>query len=79
MNIQRDSTNQTGESKMRREFDIGMLENLAKRYRRRRLMKRRMALLSVLVLLGPPIVFAWRVVPLPEEVRRRIHHHHGAH
>ena len=36
---------------MRREFDIGMLENLAKRYRRRRLMKRRMALLSVLVLL----------------------------
>ena len=35
--------------------------------------------LSVLVLLGPLIVFAWRVIPLPEEVRRRIHHHHGAH
>ncbi len=35
--------------------------------------------LSVLVLLGPMIVFVWRVIPLPEEVRRRLHHHHGAH
>ena len=34
---------------------------------------------SVLVLLGPMIVFAWRVIPLPEEVRRRLQHHHGVH
>ena len=35
--------------------------------------------LSVLILLGPLIVFVWRVIPLPEEVRLRLHHHHGAH
>lgn len=39
----------------------------------------RVYFLSVLVLLGPLVVFVWRVIPLPEEVRRRLHHHHGAH
>ena len=35
--------------------------------------------LSALLLLGPLAVFVWRVVPLPEEVRLRLHHHHGPH
>ena len=34
--------------------------------------------LSVLVLLAPLVVFVWRVIPLPEEVRIRIRHHHEA-
>ena len=34
--------------------------------------------LSVLVLLAPLVVFVWRVIPLPEEVRLRIRHHHEA-
>lgn len=35
--------------------------------------------LSALVLLAPLVVFVWRVIPLPEEVRRGIACHHGAH
>ena len=34
---------------------------------------------ALLVVLSPLVVFVWRVIPLPEEVRRRIHHHHSAH
>jgi hypothetical protein len=33
--------------------------------------------LEVLVLLAPLSVFVWRVIPLPEEVRARIRHHHA--
>ena len=35
--------------------------------------------LSVLVLLAPLLVFVWRVIPLPEERRRALRHHHGTH
>ena len=33
----------------------------------------------LLVLLSPLVVFVWRVIPLPEEVRLRLGHHHGQH
>ena len=33
--------------------------------------------LEVLVLLAPLVVLVWRVIPLPEEVRARIRHHHA--
>jgi hypothetical protein len=33
----------------------------------------------VLVLLAPLLAFVWRVIPLPEERRLALRHHHGTH
>ena len=35
--------------------------------------------LGVLVLLAPLVALVWRVIPLPEEVRAKIRHHHAPH
>ena len=34
---------------------------------------------ALLVVLSPLVVLVWRVIPLPEEVRQKLHHHHPPH